>query len=68
MYSRFSQLLNRTDVNEYWRTLVVEEAHRDAEASGEAQVLSAIALKFKVGFGKIKNKKTTFFDTYYIIS
>lgn len=44
------QLLQRTDVKDYWRKLSVSEAEKDATAAGETYLLNKITLKFnKVG-------------------
>lgn len=49
----FLQLLERTDVKEYWRNLAVDEAEIDAKVSGEVYVL--------------RKKNVYFFNMYFLL-
>lgn len=48
------ELLEQIDVKKYWRELAVNEALKDAQASGEVFVLHEVAVKFKTSTGATK--------------
>lgn len=50
------ELLEQIDVKKYWRELAVNEALKDAQASGEVFVLHEVAVKFKTSTGATKKK------------